>query len=252
MCRVLIPRSSESLEGWQGWQMCLPDFKTGRRQFKTRMLFPPQYPSVIIFLSGCPPFAIGIQSASKGPPSMSSPFLDEIVSGNSCFPLFFFLLSSLFLFFFFLPLLPPSPFLSTAHPDVTLNRYAGGSHWDFPLWDNAQCLLSVVFPVVSQPPAMGVTRSFPPVPWSAVSVVFQALESLSPLRSPKPDLVGDHTRVSLDERGMYGMFFNEQFMKFLSYMFRKFFKLKSTNISPRKLEFTAAQMQALVFKNVFY
>lgn len=112
MCRVLIPRSSESLEGWQGWQMCLPDFKTGRRQFKTRMLFPPQYPSVIIFLSGCPPFAIGIQSASKGPPSMSSPFLDEIVSGNSCFPLFFFLLSSLFLFFFSSPSSPLLHFLA--------------------------------------------------------------------------------------------------------------------------------------------
>lgn len=88
----------------------------------------------------------------------------------------------------------------------------------------------------------------PPASCSVVSVVFQALESLSPLRSPKPDLVGDHTRVSLDERGMYGMFFNEQFMKFLSYMFRKFFKLKSTNISPRKQEFAAARMQALVFK----
>lgn len=37
-------------------------------------------------------------------------------------------------------------------------------------------------------------------------------------------------------------------MKFLSYMFRKFFNLKSANISPRKQEFAAARMQALVFK----
>lgn len=106
--------------------------------------------------------------------------------------------------------------------------------------------------MVSQPPARGVTRSFPPASRSVVSVVFRVLESLSPLRSPKPDLVGDHTRVSLDERGMYGMFFNEQFMKFLCYMFRKFFKLKSTNISPRKLEFAAARMQALVLKDILH
>lgn len=184
---------------------------------------------------------------------MSSPFFDEIVSGDPCFPLPFsssFLSFFLICFYFYFNTLFCS--LALAEPDVTLSTHAGGSRWDFPPWDNAQCLLSVAFPVVSQPPAKGVTRSFPPIPWSAVSVVFRALESLSPLRSPKPDLVRDHTRVSLDERGMYGMFFNEQFMKFLSYKFRKFFKLKSTNISPRKLEFAAAQMEALVFRNILY
>lgn len=88
ICSALIPRASECPKGWQGWQVCLLDFKTGRSQSKKRVL-PPQYPSVIISVSGCPPFAIGIQSASKGHPSMPSPFLGEIMSGNHCFPLFF-------------------------------------------------------------------------------------------------------------------------------------------------------------------
>lgn len=166
--------------------------------------------------------------------------------GNSAFPF----LSS-FLFFFFPPLL--SPFLSTAEPDVTLST----DMWEVRagiflpgITHSVYCLLPFRWsPGLQQWESRG---PFPPVPWSVVSVVFRALESLSPLRSPKPDLVGDHTRVSLDERGMYGMFFNEQFMKFLSYMFQKFFKLKSTNISPRKLEFTGTQMQALVFKNILY
>lgn len=145
--------------------------------------------------------------------------------GNTAFPF----LSS-FLFFFF-PLLP-SPFLSTAEPDVTLST----DMWEVRagiflpgITHSVYCLLPFRWsPGLQQWESRG---PFPPVPWSVVSVVFWALESLSPLRSPKPDLVGDHTRVSLDERGMYGMFFNEQFMKFLSYMFQKFFKLKSTNIS---------------------
>lgn len=159
-----------------------------------------------------------------------------------------FLFCFFFFFFFF-----PSPFLSTAEPDVTLSTdmqevlagifLPGITH-------SIYCLLPFRWsPSLQRWESWG---SFPPIPWSVVSVVFWVLESLSPLRSPKPDLVGDHTRVSLDERGMYGMFFNEQFMKFLFYMFRKFFKLKSTNISPRKLEFAAAQMQALVFKNILY